>query len=75
MAEKKTFTTKEVATHNSNKSSWIIIHNQVSSIHFALLRFLIKNVLHKCFNHSLKVIHKPDNDKEYFPLVIILEQL
>lgn len=31
MAEEKTFSLKEVSSHNSNKSSWIVIHNNVSN--------------------------------------------
>lgn len=31
MAEEKTFSLREIATHNSNKSSWIVIHNNVSN--------------------------------------------
>jgi hypothetical protein len=32
-AEAKTFSLKDVATHNSNKSSWIVIHNNVRFRH------------------------------------------
>lgn len=30
MSEEKLFSLKDIATHNSNKSSWIVIHNNVS---------------------------------------------
>lgn len=32
MAEEKTFSLKEVANHNSNKSSWIVIHNSIYDV-------------------------------------------
>lgn len=30
MSEEKLYTFKDVANHNSNKSTWIVIHNVVS---------------------------------------------